>query len=84
MCSECYRAVCVTGCPYRSDDRARRAVCACCGEPIFEDGEGYYLLEGRALCTDCADEATVEELIELAHLSGMGELLSLLGFRYYA
>lgn len=84
MCSECYRAVCVTGCPYRRDDRSRRAVCARCGEPIFEDGGGYYLLGECALCADCADTVTVEELIELAHLSGVGELLSLLGFRYYA
>ena len=84
MCSECYNAVCLSGCPYRREDRTRRAVCARCGEPIFEGEGGYYLMGERAVCASCADEITVEELIEIAHLTGVGEMLSLLGFGYYA
>lgn len=83
MCSECSLAVCPSACPnYRGSD-GRRATCSRCDEPIFED-DGYYATDGCRICASCADEITVDELIDLAHLSGMGELLSLLGFHFYA
>lgn len=83
MCQECYAATCPPACPYRREDD-RRTLCACCGEPIFEDGSGYYANGERAICATCADEITLEELIEIARLSDTDELLSLLGFRYRA
>ena len=82
MCQECYAATCPATCPYHGDS-GRRAICSCCGEPIFEDS-GHYASGEIRICADCVDEITVEELIELARLAGVGELLSLLGFRYYA
>ena len=84
MCSECDAAVCPALCPYRQSGRGRRTVCARCEEPIFEGDGGYYAIGESAICASCADEITVEELIEIARLSDMGELLSLIGFRYYA
>jgi hypothetical protein len=84
MCSECHASVCPADCPNRRARQDRRAVCSCCDEPIFEDDGGYYALGDSKLCLACADEVTVEELIEIARLAGMEELLSLIGFRFYA
>lgn len=83
MCSECSLSVCPAACPYRMGTDGRRATCSRCGEPIFED-DGYYAIDDCRICASCADEITVEELIEGMRLSGVGEFLSLLGFRYYA
>jgi hypothetical protein len=84
MCSDCHAAVCPAACPYYRAKDERRAVCSCCNEPIFEDDGGYYGMGDSKICLACADVITVEELIEIARLSGMEELLTLIGFRYYA
>ncbi len=76
MCESCYRAVCTPRCPYH-EDTARR-VCEKCGEPIFADSS-FYRLGGRYLCEDCADELTVDELLELGNYATLGDLFSALG-----
>lgn len=81
MCSECYAATCPAACPFLGREGARPVLCARCGEPIFEEDGGYYANGERAICADCADEISVEELIAIARLSDVGELFSLLGFR---
>lgn len=83
MCSECYAAICPSACPFGGQEEGRRTLCARCGEPIFEEDGGYYANGERAICASCADEISVEELIAIARLSDVGELLSLLGFRLY-
>lgn len=78
MCENCYRAVCSPACPLRLDGYGR-ASCELCGEMLTEDG-GYRGEDG-ALCAACADTLTVDDLLCLMRLSGVGELLSLLGYR---
>lgn len=82
MCEECYSAVCFEGCPYLRDKLAR-AACDVCGEPIRE-GDRHYGYGQHRLCADCAEQVSVEELLEMTALREPGELLELLGFRSYA
>ena len=80
MCQTCYRAVCAERCPYREDTAP--LVCEKCGEPIFSDGE-YYTYEDRHICADCADELTVDDLLQICKLSTVGDLFCALGCRHH-
>lgn len=78
MCQDCSLAVCSSRCPARWDG-ADVSVCEICSEPT-SDGE-YFFGNGQYICTSCADELTVSDLLDLCDLVDTGELLEALGFR---
>lgn len=69
----------MTDCPFRAEEEVRPS-CEICGEPLFEGSDGYSEGE-RFVCADCVDMLTADELLSLAKLRDMGELLALLGYR---
>lgn len=82
MCEDCYSAVCFEGCPSLRDKLAR-AVCEVCGEPIYED-QAHYVYDGRHLCGDCAENLSLDELLDLSNMKEVDELLDAIGFRRLA
>ena len=78
MCQNCSLAVCPSACPARWGG-ADVSVCEVCSEPIA-DGE-YFSRNGQYVCTSCADELTVSDLLNLCELVDVGELLEELGFK---
>lgn len=85
MCDQCYLTVCPASCPYSDGDAGHtpRRACALCGEPLFS-GDEYFASEDSAICSSCADSATLDDLILLSGLDGVGELFDLLGFTRYS
>ncbi len=77
-CESCTLTVCSPRCPLAADGGDTPA-CALCEEPLFA-GDGHFAFGGHRMCAACADRATVDELLHLADLSNMKELLLLLGF----
>lgn len=62
ICEVCGSYFCPSACPnFKSKPKV---TCSCCDVGI-EAGESYYLLNEKALCTDCARELFPRELAEL-------------------
>ena len=79
MCEGCHTAICYDGCPFYEAD-ADVSICEVCGEPLDEDGIFYVKGDSR-LCDGCAAQLSVDDLLDLGGLCGVGELLALLGYR---
>lgn len=79
MCESCSGTVCYEGCPFYEKETAS-TVCECCDE-VIAPGDGRYVRGERSLCEDCAEHLSADDLLDLGGLRGIGELLTLLGYR---
>ena len=79
MCRNCMATLCYEGCPFY-EASTNGGVCESCGERI-DPGAECYVREGQYLCESCVEQLTLNDLLELGELRGIGELLSLLGYR---
>ena len=57
----------------------RKKFCCLCGGGVAE-GEVCFLLGSRALCTDCADGITAEDLMHVTGKRDARAMLTALGF----
>ncbi len=77
MCESCHAITCYPACP-AVYSRAW-ATCTLCGMGLT--GEGHYARGRHRLCALCAENLSVRELLAMAGLGTVDELLLLLGFR---
>ena len=79
MCESCMATLCYEGCPFY-EENASGAVCEACGERL-SPGAVYYTRETLCLCETCVEQLTLNDLLDLGDLRGIGDLLSLLGYQ---
>lgn len=82
MCPECHRFICEESCPNcvgRTPRRGRpHLFCFRCREPIG-GGDKFYTVGARAFCTECLEEADMDEMQSFFKFQSRKELLSALG-----
>jgi hypothetical protein len=79
MCRDCHTVYCYNGCPFYEEETEIRS-CDICGEAVDEE-DVYYAAGEHCVCEKCAEGLSVDDLLELGGLCGIGDLLALFGYR---
>lgn len=83
MCDFCHMRFCPPRCPEYSGEKAGWGMpigrCAVCESPIYK-GESHFSNGRSALCSDCAEYLSIDEINCLCGFESEKELLRSLGF----
>ena len=81
ICEICRQYRCPASCPefdgYIPGMGKPIGVCEICGCGVYEDDE-YYLVNGKFICRDCAEEIVSPDLLELLECADIKEFFDML------
>ena len=81
ICKICKQYVCPASCPeflgYVAGLESASGECEICSSRVYE-GDGHHYVNGKSLCSECAEEIVSRDLLDLLECADIKEFFDLL------